>query len=75
MKSWETERERLAFLKSAPLPQNDPAIMAPTRVKVLKAAFCIKGKPVKVDSIITIPYCDAQSLEVTGKIEILEKQL
>ena len=72
MQSWESERERLAFLRSAPLPVNDPLIMAPKRVEVLKASFCIGGQPVKLGSILTMSYFDAYGLWRLGKIGFLE---
>ena len=68
----ESERQRIAYLKG-PVPQNDPAIMKPTKVRVLKPTFCIKGKPVQVDTIITLPYCDAVSLQALHKIEIIRE--
>ena len=66
-----SERDRLTYLKSAPLPVNDPAIMRLVKVRVTRAAFCIKGKRVEAYSILTIPYCDAESLQTLGKIEII----
>jgi len=66
-----SERDRLTYLRSAPLPTNSPALMAPTKVRVLRAAFCIKGKRVEADSILTMPYCDAVSLQALGKAEII----
>ena len=68
----ESERDRINFLKSSPVPQTDPLLMAPKRVEVLKASFCIGGQPVKLGSILTMPYFDAYSLWVTGKIAFIE---
>jgi len=69
----ECERNRSAFLRSAPLPQNDPALTRPVKVKVLKPTFCIKGKLVEADSVITMPHCDVVSLQAAGKVEIVKE--
>jgi len=68
----EDESNRLTFLRSSPVPQNDPLIMAPKRVEVLKASFCIGGQPVKLGSILTMSYFDAYGLWRLGKIGFLE---
>ena len=67
----EYEINRINYLRSAPLPQNPPEVMRPTKVRVLKASFCIKGQPVQVDSILTMPFHEAQSLQTLGKVIIL----
>ena len=67
-----SERSRLTYLKSAPLPQNSPEIMRPTKVRVLRA-FCVKGLPVQVDSIIAMPWHEAMGMKSLGKIEILKE--
>lgn len=69
----ESERQRIAFLKG-PLPQNPPEIMKPTRCKVLKPTFCIKGKRVELDTILTMPLHEAISLEALRKVMILERE-
>ena len=66
----ESERQRIAYLKG-PLPQNPLEIMKFVKVRVLRASFCIKGKRVEADSILTMPYCDAVSLQALGKAEII----
>ena len=55
----------------APAPVNDPALFAPTRCKVLKSTFCIKGRPVQEGQILTMPLHEAKSLETLGKAIIL----
>ena len=67
----ESERERLTFLRTAPLPKNDPAIMRLVKVRVTRAAFCIGGKPVQEGQILTMPLHEAKSLETLGKAIIL----
>ena len=70
--AWDTERDRINYLRTAPLPVTPPEIMRPTRCRVVKPTFCIGGKQVQVDSIIVMPFCDAKSLETLGKVQILE---
>jgi hypothetical protein len=64
------ERDRAAFLNSAP-PRNDPALLAPTRVRVLKP-FRLKGEPVAVGQIVTLERHDALSLQALGRCELME---
>ena len=68
----ESERERLTFLRTAPLPKNDPAIMRLVKVRVTRAAFCIGGKQVQVDSIIVMPLHEARDMESLHKVEFVE---
>ncbi|MCC6543091.1 MAG: hypothetical protein IT392_01140 [Nitrospirae bacterium] len=68
----EVERNQTAFLRTAPLPQSNPEAIRPTKCKVLRAAFCIHGKPVQIGQILIMPYIDAESLRATGKVEIIE---
>ncbi|OGW44147.1 MAG: hypothetical protein A2132_06275 [Nitrospirae bacterium RBG_16_43_11] len=70
--AWTIEQDRINFLKTAPLPVNPPSLMKPVKVRVLKPTFCIKGERVEVDSILSMPYCDAVSLQVLGKAIIIE---
>ena len=67
----DSERNRAVFLNTSPLPVNDPALTRPVKVKVLKPTFCIKGKRVQADSIITLPLHEAESLKAAGKIEFV----
>ena len=67
-----SERDRLNYLRSAPLPVNPPEIMKPTRCKVLKPTFCVKGKQVQVDSIIVMPLHEALGMKSLGKVEFVE---
>lgn len=69
--AWAEERDVQTFLRTAPLPQNDPAVMRPTKIKVLRASFCIKGKSVELGAIITVPYYDALDLVSREKAEII----
>ena len=71
MRSWENERERLAFLKTSPVPQTDPLLMRPIRCKVLKS-FCLSGQPVTIGSTVILPYFDAFGLWELHKIMFLE---
>ena len=67
----ESERQRIAYLKG-PLPVNDPALMRPTKVRVLRPTFCVKGKQVQVDSIIVMPWHEALGMKSLGKVEFVE---
>lgn len=67
----EHESNRINFLKTAALPQNQPGLFHPTKVRVLKS-FCINGKPVEVGTIISLPWHDAESLKAIGKCEIIQ---
>ena len=54
------------------MPVNPPEIMKPTRCKVLKPTFCVKGKQVQVDSIIVMPLHEALGMKSLGKVEFVE---
>ena len=68
----EDERDRINYLKTAPLPVNDPLIMRPIKVQALTTSFCVKGQQVQLNSILMMSYFDAYSLWVTGKVAFLE---
>jgi len=79
LKTWRTfqaanedESNRITFLKTSPVPINDPLIMRPIRVQALTTSFCVKGQPVQAGSILMLPYCDAFSLWELGKVAFLE---
>jgi hypothetical protein len=58
------------FGRNEPVPLNPPHLVAPTRVKVLRA-FCIKGKRVEPGSTVTIQFHLAKELEAIGKVELV----
>lgn len=65
------ERVRLNILNDpSRIPQNDLALLAPTRIKCLKAFF-LHGKPIVAGEIITLESHDAASLAAIGKVELV----
>ena len=64
------DREQLDYLRNAPLPQNPPALTAPTRCQVMRA-FCIAGQRQEPGAEVTLPRFDAISLAAIKKLEIL----
>lgn len=65
--------EKFWHIREDDLPLNRPELMAATKVRVLKATFCIKGKCVALDSIITLPLHDALSLKAAGKVQLVNE--
>ncbi len=65
------ERSHLAIL-NGPLPKNDPQLFKPTQVRCLRP-FCVQGKRIEVDTILTMPWHSARDMRSLGKIEILEE--
>lgn len=68
-----TEAEQRAFL-SRPIPDaiaHPEHLTRPTRCKVLRP-FCIEGKPVAPNAIVTLLRHDADSLASSGRVEIIE---
>ncbi len=67
----EIERERLAFLNDPSLlPKNNPALLAPTRVRVLRPFF-VAGQRAEIGATVTVDRATAESLAAVGKCEIL----
>ena len=69
--AWDVERDRINFLKTAPLPVTPPELLRPIRCKVIKS-FCLSGKPIAVGSTVILPYFDAFGLWEVHKIMFLE---
>ena len=65
----QVDRERLAFLNRPPAP-NPPALVAPTRCRVL-VAFCVAGERIEPGEIVTLQKHDADSMRALGRVEIL----
>jgi len=66
----ESEANRLNFLRSAPLPKNDPVLFTPVRCKVLKS-FCVAGKPTQPDEIVSLPWHLAMDMLAIKKVELI----
>ena len=63
------ERVRTAELNK-PFRGNDPALLKPTRCKVLKPFF-VAGNRVEPDQVVSLPFHDAKSLAAAKKLEII----
>ena len=66
----ESERSRLTYLKSAPLPVTPPELLKPVRCKVIKSFF-VSGKPLQPGEIVSLPWHLAQDMKALHKVEIL----
>ncbi|MGE5534963.1 MAG: hypothetical protein ACM3W7_05555 [Acidobacteriota bacterium] len=73
--SWEmkraseaAERARMAILRKT--ITNDPALLAPVRVRVLRP-FYVGGKPMKIGDHITLARHDATSLAALKRVLLL----
>jgi hypothetical protein len=66
----QTERERVQYLNSAPVPKNAPALMVPTRCEVLRA-FCVRGERMEPGAEVTLERHTALSLAAIGKVRVL----
>lgn len=64
----EMERERKAIL-SKPV-NNDPALFAPTKVRVVRP-FCIGGARVEPGEVVKLPKHDADSMVAIGRAELV----
>jgi hypothetical protein len=65
----EEDRERQRAL-NAPLPTNDPRLIAPTRVKVLRP-FHVAGVPLAIGATTTLTRADADSMIALGKAQLV----
>jgi hypothetical protein len=66
----EGERERLAVLNKPPAP-NPPALLAPTRCRVLKALYIGGGVVGHPGQVVQLPAADAASMVALKRVEIL----
>jgi hypothetical protein len=66
------ERERLhqAYLRG-PMPRNPPELMAPVKVRVLKAFGIGGGKVAEPGTEIELPKFDAVSMAALRRVELL----
>lgn len=65
------ELARLRYLNDPnSLAKNDPSLFKLIRCRVLKS-FCVKGKPLEIGSLVSLERHLADSLQATGKLEIL----
>lgn len=64
------ERGRLAYLNQPP-PPNPPALLKPTRVRVIRAFFIRADLIAQPGEVIDLPRHDALSLRATKKVEFL----
>jgi hypothetical protein len=68
--NWATDFSRAAG-DFAPTPKNDPRLLKPVKVRVLRP-FCVRGARVEPDQVLELPRHDATSLAAIGKLQILE---
>jgi hypothetical protein len=65
----EQERQRIACL-TGPLPQDDPALHRPTKIRVIKPFF-ISGKRVEIGEVASVPRFEADGLISLRRVEFV----
>ena len=68
----DVERRKVAYLNTAPIPQNDKRLSEKIRVMILKPFYYGGQLQTPESGIILIARFDAESLKASGKAEILE---
>ena len=61
----------MSKFETVPTPKNDPELLRPVRVTVLKA-FCVRGQPVELGSIVELPRFVAADMIALKKAQMLD---